>query len=204
MQVSAMMQRETAGPSSTRELDEIALAAFLMGRSKRIEHANNAALRLGCAIGASLEDLPFEGRDNLRFADAITQMHRGLLGDETILLLQQKGQTRSLPVWMNRFGDSIIIMLTECNWPSALPVFLKRGYGLTQTEAAIAEGLCFGATVSELCQKRNRAMATIRSQIKSVLAKTGTRSQSDLIRLITCLASMIVSHEHAWRRFARE
>jgi DNA-binding CsgD family transcriptional regulator len=189
---------------SAAALDHVALAACYLGPTRRIEAANAAALQLGCDIGTGLEDMPFEHEDRDRFSQMAKQMTRGLTEDENILLLRYSGHSRFMPVWINRYRDGLLVMLTHCNWPSSLPIFLKKGYRLTQAEIDVVEGLCLGATVTELCELRNRRLPTIRSHIKSILAKTGTRSQADLVRLVCCLASMIVNREEAWQRFANQ
>jgi DNA-binding CsgD family transcriptional regulator len=193
---------EVTFESARFALNKSALAACYLGRSGRVEAANLAAMQLGCDVGATPDDLPFADEDKDRFRFAITEMARHASETETILLLRYTGQSRGMPVWINRFQDGLVVMLTHCNWPDSLAPFLRKGYGLTLAEVDVAEALCFGTNVAELGALRNRSIPTIRSHIRSVLAKTGTRSQSDLVRLICCLASMIVSREEALQRLA--
>jgi DNA-binding CsgD family transcriptional regulator len=57
--------------------------------------------------------------------------------------------------------------------------------GLTPAESRIAAGLAKGQSVSEYAATVGITENTARSTLKHVFAKTGTRSQADLVRLIT-------------------
>jgi DNA-binding CsgD family transcriptional regulator len=60
-------------------------------------------------------------------------------------------------------------------------------YGLTQTEAAVALDLLNGLSPNEIAETRAVSITTVRAQISAVLAKTGTRRQSELLRLLAGL-----------------
>jgi DNA-binding CsgD family transcriptional regulator len=64
------------------------------------------------------------------------------------------------------------------------PVLLQRLYGLTPAEARLAALLVEGRTVADAAKTLQVRPLTARTQLKSVLAKTGTNRQSQLIRLI--------------------
>ena len=59
-----------------------------------------------------------------------------------------------------------------------------RFHGLTGAEAAVAAGIAKGWSIHQIATSREVAIGTVRWQIKSVLAKTGTRSQAELVRLL--------------------
>ena len=62
---------------------------------------------------------------------------------------------------------------------------LMEWFGLTQAEAALAVHLANGAKLVSLAQRRKvPRTCTLRSQLSSILSKTGTQGQSDLIRLL--------------------
>ena len=68
---------------------------------------------------------------------------------------------------------------------------LRTLYGLTQAEAELVQLLVSGHTVDEVAEIRGVTMNTARSQLKHVFAKTDTRRQGELIRLIvTGVASL--------------
>ena len=62
---------------------------------------------------------------------------------------------------------------------------LVRALGLTPAEARVARGLASGATLAEIADASNLSMKTVRTQLRSIFAKTETHRQSDLIALLT-------------------
>lgn len=65
---------------------------------------------------------------------------------------------------------------------------IYRLYGLTSAEAQLAIGLAMGQTLNEYAEVAELSMHTVRSTLKNVFAKTDTRRQAELVRLIltTC------------------
>jgi DNA-binding CsgD family transcriptional regulator len=61
---------------------------------------------------------------------------------------------------------------------------LSRRLGLTEAEADIALRLADGQTPSEIAEARGASIHTVRNQVKSALLKTGSRRQSDLVRIL--------------------
>lgn len=74
------------------------------------------------------------------------------------------------------------------NWSTAL----RDLYGLTSTESRVASLLANGRSTKEAAEELALTYETVRSVIKSVFAKTGTRRQGELIALIhTAVPSVI-------------
>lgn len=61
---------------------------------------------------------------------------------------------------------------------------LGEAFGLTTAEAEVASDLLCGLSVREIADCRKRSVATVRTHLASVLAKTGTARQTELIRLL--------------------
>ncbi|MFA5941173.1 MAG: LuxR C-terminal-related transcriptional regulator [Sinimarinibacterium sp.] len=60
---------------------------------------------------------------------------------------------------------------------------LKLVYGLTSGEVKLVQALNEGLTLKEFSDWSGLSYETVRSYVKRVLAKTGARSQTDLVRL---------------------
>jgi DNA-binding CsgD family transcriptional regulator len=58
---------------------------------------------------------------------------------------------------------------------------LRDAYGLTAAEAAVALLLATGRDLTEIAHRRGSAVGTVRNQVKALLAKTGSRRQTELI-----------------------
>lgn len=65
--------------------------------------------------------------------------------------------------------------------------FLKDLFSLTTAEIEVAVSLRAGLSLTEIAAARRVSIETVRSQIKSILQKTNTRRQGDLILLLTTL-----------------
>ena len=61
---------------------------------------------------------------------------------------------------------------------------LRSLYGLTDAEAAVVEGLVRGLALRQIAAERRASIHTVRTQMKSVLSKTGAGRQAELVRQI--------------------
>lgn len=84
------------------------------------------------------------------------------------------------------FGDSYALLLlvpvASDRVPSA--TLLKSLFDLTPSEARVASGIARGQTPEAIAASGSVAISTVRSQIRSVLEKTGSSRQSDLAGLL--------------------
>ena len=64
---------------------------------------------------------------------------------------------------------------------------LQQLYGLTPTEARLASELLHGLELRDAAERMSIAYETARFHLKRLMTKTGTRRQTDLIRLILSL-----------------
>ncbi|MBO1075358.1 helix-turn-helix transcriptional regulator [Roseomonas marmotae] len=60
-------------------------------------------------------------------------------------------------------------------------------FGLSPSEAGVAAAMASGLSPEEIAQQRAVRVNTIRTQIKSIMSKTGTRRQGELLRLLLSL-----------------
>ena len=61
---------------------------------------------------------------------------------------------------------------------------LQRMFGLTPTEAEVLNNLVLGLTVNQTATARGITTATVRTHLKTLFNKTGTTSQSELIKMV--------------------
>jgi DNA-binding CsgD family transcriptional regulator len=64
------------------------------------------------------------------------------------------------------------------------PQLLARLHRLTPAEALLASALAEGLTPQEFAASRGTSEATVRTQLKRLLEKTGTHRQPDLVRVL--------------------
>lgn len=82
-------------------------------------------------------------------------------------------------------GPRVAILVSETARlpPDARLEAIVGRYGLTGAERRVFEAVAEGARVVDMAERFGVAQATIRTQLKAVFAKTGMRSQADLVRL---------------------
>jgi DNA-binding CsgD family transcriptional regulator len=83
-------------------------------------------------------------------------------------------------------AGAILGLAFEQGIASSLPnvELLRDLYGLSAAEAQLAGLLISGQTLGEAARTRSVSVNTVRSQLKGVLRKTGSRNQADLMRTL--------------------
>jgi DNA-binding CsgD family transcriptional regulator len=185
-------------------LDGAQAPLLLLDTNGRVIHASDEADRLlHEADGLSA------GRDGLRAATpALSARLRGVLGraagstrapgvSGALRLRRPSGKPDlvlvAIPARSRSFGPeigraSVVLQITD---PLARampdPAIFADAFDLTPSEATLAVDLLCGLSVGEAAAKRGRSVATMRTYLANVLAKTGTARQSDLVRLLSQL-----------------
>ncbi|MCF6344700.1 MAG: alpha/beta fold hydrolase [Devosiaceae bacterium] len=75
------------------------------------------------------------------------------------------------------------------DWDKGVEILLIDAFALSASELQIGRGLCEGKSLNDIANERNRSVHTIRTQVKSMLHKTGTSSQADLVRIMATLTA---------------
>lgn len=66
---------------------------------------------------------------------------------------------------------------------------VARHFGLTAAEMALSDDLVHGGTLDQYAAHRGTSIHTVRNQLRSVLAKTGTNRQSEMVGLLAPFAA---------------
>nr|WP_276552804.1 helix-turn-helix transcriptional regulator [Bradyrhizobium elkanii] len=83
-------------------------------------------------------------------------------------------------------GAANILVVTSLSSPKAPPAHILYGlFDLSPAEARVAQRLVEGSSVEEIATSNDLSQETVRKQLKSVLAKTGTSRQAELVGLLT-------------------
>lgn len=95
-----------------------------------------------------------------------------------------------MPLVSGVFAGSAMLQI-EVSEPAAQPLIvaprLQSLYGLTSAEAQIAVGIANGQSIAELAVARSSSEATVRTQLKTGMAKLAVHRQSDLAAIVTRL-----------------
>jgi DNA-binding CsgD family transcriptional regulator len=100
-------------------------------------------------------------------------------------------QVLAAPFGSNNLGPKGAVAIVFISDPELKPTLrsniLRELYGLTQAETRLALSLVDGRSLIETADSIGVTHETVRSQVKSVLHKTGTRRQGELTRLLSSL-----------------
>ena len=83
-----------------------------------------------------------------------------------------------------QLAKAIVLLIDPDNRRRADAGFLSRVFGMTASEARVAERLARGESVAEIAATMNISVETVRTHLKAVFLKTGTRRQAELSALL--------------------
>lgn len=169
--------------------DENSHATHLNKRAKALL-ADNSSLRLenGHLVAS---DVDVSRKLNFEIASAI-QASRGdtVTLNEVVLLPRPKQLPLMLMVTPVRLhagqthGAAMVFAFDPAYAPSLTVDRVRKLFGLTNAEAGLAVALCGGRTLDDISHERAVSLNTLRTQLKSIFAKTGTNRQTELVSLL--------------------
>ncbi len=171
------------------------IAAFSVDKALRVRACNKPARRvLGLRVDDPLTVLPLEAEDIER-----------LKAD--VLKVQTEHVTRTLRFFSPSLdhsmifqlkasfdpdiGPFVVIVTSETGWPDGFDALLIQTFGLSQAEVAVLRSLVRCKNLREIAKKRGRSRETIRAQVRSIMAKTDTHSQAELVRMVLALLDVV-------------
>lgn len=81
-------------------------------------------------------------------------------------------------------GAALLFAFDPEATPSVTAGLVRRLFLLSEAEAELAVALCGGKTLDGVAAERGTSINTIKSQLKSIFCKTGTRRQTELVSLL--------------------
>ena len=186
-----------------------ATPALLVNSALQVVEANQHAKGAFCVnVNDSLDSLPFDEDDVDELFTTLRKVLRERSGKGVLVSLKarsaddgQQPPTLMHIHWLDldiddqlevagRRGYALLVS-TDVSWPLALDQTLNEVFKLTATERDIVRALVEGGSPKSIAKDRNRSLGTVRTQVKSVLAKTRTHSQSELIRVTMSLMEIV-------------
>ncbi len=179
----------------SRLATEIA-AAFCVGQGGRIIEFNPAAKDLfGMQTGASIDVILSDRTAKDQLAQAVLAA-TGKSRKASLLRFSATDSERAVifhiaPISAPTGETVALVRTSELGWPDSLTQLLKEAFKLTLAEVEIVRNLVEGKSLKEISAERDRSFDTVRGQVKSILAKTETRSQTELIRIVLSLMEVV-------------
>lgn len=176
-------------------VDALATPTMVLDGDGRLVHANGAAealLKAGThLVLRSGVVMPAGGHDPVAPRDRTTEEGRTLVlgdGPETKLAtVLPLAAGRRLELAGGRLGYAVFVQDGGLQAPLGAEV-IGKAYKLTGSELRVLLSLAQGSTLRQIADHYGLSLETVRSQLKSLFAKTGTRRQSELVKLVVSAA----------------
>ena len=179
-------------------LDHLGVPIFVVEMDGALRYANTAGSDVLANTGPlravnnilCTDDVPDGQRLKSAIASACTD-------GESQAIVMKGNDSKHPPIAMLaplKNGDTqnvLVILRRVPKTNNGLLQSLRQVFRLSPAEAAIAIALAAGVDLHEISEARNVKLNTLRSQIASIMAKTGTRRQAELVALIARLESPI-------------
>jgi len=91
----------------------------------------------------------------------------------------------------------LIVQAVNIRWPDHMDPLLRKTFKLTKSEIAVFRLLSEGMSINDTAELRNTSVSTIRTQIREIYSKTGTKTQLQFIRLAVSLAALTFDENSA-------
>jgi DNA-binding CsgD family transcriptional regulator/PAS domain-containing protein len=180
-------------------------ATFLLTRQGRVVHSNGAAAALvsdGNALTLRDEMLVAthgpsrKALQTLLLKASLPASASSNDGPTRAMPLSRTNDQRPLQLLATRLssthraasGADILVLVTDPERTVRFPDDVLQGlYALTPAEVEVANGILMGYSLHEIADLRRVSRGTIRNQLKTIMSKTRTDRQSDLVRLLMAL-----------------
>lgn len=165
------------------------VSAFVLDAGLKIQAANDTAtVDLALENINSVRDLPLESADIESLLRSIRRLFENDREDTAILSCRpthgQQIMVFRLQLFHTLDGQPMVLLAANgITWPNGLNSTLTKVFGLTPAETDVLRSLVESGSINDIAIARGRSVDTIRGQIKSLMAKTETRSQVELVRL---------------------
>jgi DNA-binding CsgD family transcriptional regulator len=97
----------------------------------------------------------------------------------------------------------ILILVDPDEHRDPVDIVLQQAFGLTAAEIRIAKGIARGEDLKDIAEKHGISIGTARAQLKSVMAKSETHRQSELVSLMMRLSGPMNFVENGIGRLQR-
>jgi DNA-binding CsgD family transcriptional regulator len=183
-------------------IDRLPMGVVLLDEQHNVVIANRQALRIfeqedGLKIGrCGLEaSLPAQNRELRSLIDGVLAAERGGLVPDTFLMVSRKSGKRAYPIMVSPLLEAppdaaskdaaVALFISDPEERSfSTAEILQTLYGLSRAESELVQLLTQGFSLEQASRERCVSIHTVRSQLKSVFAKTRTKGQADLVQMI--------------------
>ncbi|WP_169711784.1 alpha/beta fold hydrolase [Henriciella litoralis] len=185
------------GDAARLMVDHMPAAAVLLSTGGKVLSANQACASLfGASMPQRLEDLKLDKSAEARFWSWARRNAGPDRSDDYIFLRTRLGNSdRPVRALMTRAAlraqpdatpeDAILLAHLDVHIGPVERTLLQDNHGLSEAETDVAIRLAKGDTPEKIANDRNAKMATVRTQIRGILAKLDVPSVTEAIRVLS-------------------
>ncbi len=206
MQRALQMRERFAALQASRDvlaggLDVLAMPTILFDEHSRVAHMNRRAMDLL----ADSKALRLEARHliaadggasrrlNFEISNAIRVSRGEAIALNEVVLVPRSGK---MPLMLmvaplrlgggqaQEHGAALAFAFDPEATPDLTTGRIRKLFGLTEAEAALAVALCSGKTLDDVAREKSVAPSTVKTHLKHVFNKTGANRQTELVSLL--------------------
>ena len=179
-------------------LDQIHCGGFLLDQSGKVTCFNGCAGRfLEKEVKAGVQSSSRSWNENVWASKILLHLlgKTFLQSSNEVPVTIKNSQERPLIAYFFKIPKSkqhgipkVLVLIDLNEYPHPKAEVLKQMFGLTGAEATLAIRIALGDSIQDVAAARQITLGTARVQLKSVLYKTRSRRQAELVALLTRLA----------------
>ncbi|MEL6954617.1 MAG: LuxR C-terminal-related transcriptional regulator [Pseudomonadota bacterium] len=176
-------------PQLRQMINALPYAVMVADRDGQLRDMNETALaHLPVSPGDRIDDLPYAVEGGQELSEII---RAGLLRRNipSSVIIKRAPSTHSAKAATLVFVPTVeagkermLVFVVDRQWSADIQAFLTSAYGLTAAEASVLLSFLEGHTQKEIASLRGKSVATVRTQMQSILNKSGATSQTELMR----------------------
>ena len=184
---SARIWRESAAHDDRFSIEHDPHPAFVLSPDGRIVELNDAARKVyGMDHPEHFEALPY---DAATVSWVLAQCRGGV--EKAAVQAERAGGAGFVTLLVHAADEQrFTVRTTELVWSQGLQGLLTDTFEFTGAEVQVTRLLVEGASVAQAAEVRSTSVATVRSQVRSILEKTHCNAISELIRLVVSAATL--------------
>ncbi|MEM8651532.1 MAG: LuxR C-terminal-related transcriptional regulator [Pseudomonadota bacterium] len=198
-------------PEIARLIDNVSsTAALAFDRNLQIAAINHEGTNLlQIEAGSEISKLPILTDDLDAFAKYVRKILKYSDATETIVRTRRQ-HSENLMVFHLRLlctqsGDRYVVAITsDIHWRKSYEDTLRNAFSLSPTEADIVRMIVDCKSLNDIAKMRGRSVGTVRNQIKSIFSKTGTRSQTELVRIVMSVMEISTNYDQSGSKDLKE
>ena len=176
-------------PQLRQMINALPYAVMVTDRDGILRDMNEVALaHLPVCPGDTIYDLPYAVEDGQDLSEVV---RAGLLrrNSGSAVIIKRAASTACIKPatlvfvpTLEAAKERMLVFVIDRKWSADIKAFLTTAYGLTAAEGAVLLSFLEGHSQKEIAELRGTSLVTVRTQMQSILGKSGANSQTELLR----------------------